>query len=474
MRRYIHASIAIFLCACLLISLRTFSVTPLSPKPQKTLSESLPRECLIDLNLLRADILNLTFEVDYAQLEIVVTPSDEVGSFSGDLVTVTLPDFKSIDLHADEPLQKCGSATVTMSIPAPSVRPDASHIFFGVATTLERLDESLDAFALWAGGTNTTILAAIEPHADLPKVEAKAERLGVRLTVVQSDAEYLDRYFALVRFLFQHLESHTKWIGIIDDDTFFPSMASLVSRLSSYNAEEPQYIGALSEDFAQMYFWGFMAYGGGGIFISIPLLRMLNDEKVYDECTAMVDTGDRRIARCIYHYTNTRLTWEPDLHQLDLHGDMAGFYESGRGLPLSLHHWKSWYPVDMVALSAVSSVCGDECVLRRWRLADDWFLVNGFSLIKYSTPPTRDQLKLLTMEKTWGESEYDHMHSGEGFMHSLAPLRPRDEDKVSFRLRSAVRDESQSFVRQFYIREQSVPDFSGRDQVLEVIWRRVS
>jgi hypothetical protein len=461
MRRLGYALSATIFFPFLLLSLRIFLRTP--HRRQDISPESTNAECVVDIDLLRATDLNLTFEAEYTRLEIVVTQSNEVDSFSGDL-GVSLPDFELIDL--DNPVHKCRSTSVTIRVPTLPVKADASHILFGVATTLERLDDSLGGFASWASGTNTTILAVIEPHGDLKKIEAKAFHLGIRLIIVQSNADFLHRYFALVQLLFEHRDAHTQWIGFIDDDTFFPSMIGLVSHLSFYDAEKPQYVGSLSEDFAQMYIWGFMAYGGAGIFMSVPLLRMLNENNVYENCAAMEDTGDRKIARCIYRHTNIKLSWEPNLHQLDLGGDMSGFYESGRPLPLSLHHWKSWYPVNMTALSVVASVCGDGCLLHRWRLAGDWFLVNGFSLIKYSAPLMEDDIKLLTMEKTWGGSNY--MRAEEGFWHSLEPLRPRDGEKISFRLRSAIREES--FVRQFYVRQQS----RGRDQVVEVIWRTAS
>lgn len=163
----------------------------------------------------------------------------------------------------------------------------------------------------------------------------------------------------------------------------------------------------------------------------------------------------------IYSHTTTKISWEMGLRQLDLHGeDLSGFYESGRALPLSLHHLEILVSSAMVAMSAVTSVCGDASLLHRWQLSDDWYLTNGFSLVKYSPPLTEN----LTMEKTWDDSGY--MREGEGFADSLAPLRPRDEGKVSFRLRLALHEETS--VRQFYVRQ---PRFQGRDQVIEILWR---
>jgi hypothetical protein len=88
------------------------------------------------------------------------------------------------------------------------------------------------------------------------------------------------------------------------------------------------------------------------------------------------------VARCIYDHTTTKLKWERGLYQLDPRGDTSGFYESGRPLPLSLHHWKSWFHADMVSLGKVAVICGEACLLRCWHLSDDWYLVNGVSVVK--------------------------------------------------------------------------------------------
>ena len=103
------------------------------------------------------------------------------------------------------------------------------------------------------------------------------------------------------------------WAPFIDDDTFFLSMSALVDRLAHYDPPKPFYIGSLSTDSVQMSLWGFMAYGGAEIFISMPLLTQINN--VYDQYNAVKWTADRRIAQCIYLHTVTKLTVERDLHR---------------------------------------------------------------------------------------------------------------------------------------------------------------
>jgi hypothetical protein len=465
-RRLLVLSIAAASSFCTSLYLYVFNPSRLSYGIGATVWTTSDNGCVVDFDALRAYGLD-GVEVEYSRLEIAVAQSD--GDTFSTHIDVSLPAFQLVSLDSAErqkklPAKMC-SPSVTMRVPMSPAKPDASHIIFGVATTLERLNASLDAFSHWASGTNTKIIAIIEPHPNPSHLVERASDLGFKLTIIESDEDFLERYFSLVQVLFTHREERTRWVGLIDDDTFFPSMSNLVSRLSSYDTTKSLYIGAVTEDMAQMYQWGYMAYGGAGIFLSIPLLRELNN--VYDECKAIRDSGDRKVATCIYDHTSAKLSWEQGLHQLDLDGDPSGFYESGRPLPLSLHHWKSWHQVDMVGLSALSSVCGEACMLRRWRLSDGWFLVNGFSLVKYSSPLMPGDF---SMEQTWQNSVYGRP---DGFAHSLAPLRPRDEGKISFRVRGTIRDEQSHVVQQFYVHKP--PDDTGDpDQVLEVVWRPLS
>ncbi|KAB8267635.1 hypothetical protein BDV30DRAFT_34429 [Aspergillus minisclerotigenes] len=172
-------------------------------------------------------------------------------------------------------------------------------------------------------------------------------------------------------------------------------MTNLVQRLATYDSTEPQYIGALAENFMQMYHGNYMVYGGAETFLSTPLVQQFN--VVFHTCYDSKGAGDRMIARCIYSHTTTKRKWEHGLHQLDLRGNASGFYESGRTLPLSLHHWKSWFHADMIALRKVAAICGEPCPLRRWQLPDDWYLINGLFVVKYSVP-LQDSI---FMEQTW-------------------------------------------------------------------------
>jgi hypothetical protein len=348
---------------------------------------------------------------------------------------------------------------VRVQVPPSPGNVDASHIDFGVATTLERLNESLDAFTHWAGYTNTRIFALIEPDERVEEVQAKADSLGINLFVTQSEEEYQTRYFSLVAHLAKNMRPRTRWACVIDDDTFFLSMAALVDALAEYDDTKPMYIGGVSESVSQIGIFGMMGFGGAGVFLSRPLVQELSNHDVFEACQAMPHTGDRRISLCIYQHTNTKLTVDHRLRQLDMRGDLSGFFEAGRELPLSVHHWKSWFQADMAQLSTITNLCGDKCFLRQWQFSDGWTLTNGFSIAKYSTEIDVDDK---TMEVSWVG---DNGAVYESFMHALGPLRPKDMDKFSYILEDSAFFGNQ--VRQWYIHR----DAENGDQIIELIWK---
>jgi hypothetical protein len=400
--------------------------------------------------------------IQYTRCEMVVVHSKVSGATFSENLDFPLPEFHNINLDDAsfaKPKPEVYSYPITVRAPKPRLGVDALHIVFGVATTLKRLDQSLSTFAHWAGGSKTKIYAVVEiQRDDVKAVQQKALALGFELEISESPADHNDRYFSLIKLLFEK-GKNAHWAAIIDDDTFFPSMSNLVARLATYDSTQSHYVGGISEDFVRMGLRGYMAYGGAGIFISMPLLRQMN--AVYEECCeARQWMGDGRIAHCIYKHTPTKLSVEHGLHQVDLHGDPSGFYESGRPQPLSVHRWRSWFNIDMTKLTAVASVCGDECLLQRWRFADGWYLTNGFSLVKYSHDIAADDISI---EKTW--DDYSTAND-DAYSHALAPLRPKDEGKIIYRLEDAIIEGDK--VRQFYVHRLS----SGLgDRVVEVLWR---
>ncbi|KAJ5584290.1 uncharacterized protein N7459_004090 [Penicillium hispanicum] len=452
MLRYVVIVVAVVGFAALLWPSSAPQGTPLHAASNVTISADV--KCDPDVHVLNK--LHVTKLAAFTRREMVVDFSPDPVPMR-QRVSQPLLDVKPENLEQLEvPEGQDGcSIPIPMAVqlpPKPKLA-DASHIDFGVATTASRLNESLDQFVHWAGYTRTRIFALIEPDKQdgelIRQVKAKADNLGINLYISVSEDNFLHRYFALIPLLEGNKREQTRWAGIIDDDTFFLSMPALVDALDAYNHTEPMYVGGVSEGVPQIAVFGMIAFGGAGIFLSMPLVAQLT--AVYDECARMSFTGDRRLGNCIYQYTSTRLTVNHRLHQLDLMRDASGFFESGREPPLSVHHWKSWFKADMPKLSVVSDLCGDTCLLRQWQFSDGWFLTNGYSIVGD-----------LTMEMTW------EPHNGavqESYLHELGPLRRKDEYKVSYLLEDSVL-EPDGRVKQWYIER----DKSG-DKVVELTWR---
>ncbi|KAF2215898.1 glycosyltransferase family 31 protein [Cercospora zeae-maydis SCOH1-5] len=211
-----------------------------------------------------------------------------------------------------------------------------------------------------------------------------------------------------------------------------------------------------------------MAYGGGGIFFSGPLLDVLHEN--YDACIKNGYGGDELYKYCIYTHTSppVQLTLLPGLHQLDFHMDASGWYEAIQRPLLSLHHYNTWhlYPVEYGHL--VADVCGADCFLQRYQFSDDVVLTNGYSVVKY--PAGTDHLDLARVEGTFN-------HDEDQFLFSLGALRPKlsAAEKISWRLEHAQKTSSGA-VRQFYIRRKchNVTDHERLkaevESVLELQW----
>ena len=412
-------------------------------------------------------------DIQMARIHVSVTQDSVPALPLSQPLDIRLPSSTQFNISDEFSMPPEPASTSLRISYLPQSQNDASEFIFGVATTYERLYDSLDTMSHWLSNTNTRLIAAMEPSldADLPtRVLEKAKSLHIPLGTFDSPYQFLDRYFSLIQVLHQHRLPSTKWYVLIDDDTFFLDFPRMVSTITTkYNSSESYYIGALTEDFQQMSNWGYMAYGGGGVFLSAPLLEQLLPN--WDACYSHRNTGDRMLAECIYQHTTTKFTWEHNLHQLDLHGDQSGFYEALRPQPLSVHHWKGAdfkFQHDMRNLSLVSSVCGSSCLLQKFRFANDWILTNGYSIVKYSGEDMRhrDIGTDISMERTW---EYywpgaGHIH----FEHTLGPIRKTDEDgKISFRMESALSEQDGRRVRQLYVKRKTGGEVEG---VVEVTW----
>ncbi|KAG7148079.1 hypothetical protein HYQ46_003060 [Verticillium longisporum] len=85
---------------------------------------------------------------------------------------------------------------------------------------------------------------------------------------------------------------------LCDDDTFFAAMNGLVAKLTTYDPTQPQYVGTLSEDMTTVRLHGSQAFGGGGVFLSRPLAKII--------------AGDILLRNCIYDNNDIAYTCGED------------------------------------------------------------------------------------------------------------------------------------------------------------------
>ncbi|KAK1753373.1 glycosyltransferase family 31 protein [Echria macrotheca] len=451
-----------------------------------------------EIEFLRRPSLELTSNIVYSRRCIKPSRSkssrEAVANITEPLVTtktkVDLADCSAVELPPCE--------TITLQVPAPYPEKQYRHLMFGVASTYERLFNSLPEFAHWASGTGAQLVITVAdarnnvPEGttrDLTPLEEEYKRYGVSATFLPPSIPYRlgekdqegnpvrapveQHHFMLVRELYERMiPGVTRWLGVLDDDTFFPSLHLLDEELVRHDHTRPVWLGALSDDFHAVKSWGFMGYGGAGVFLSLPLAEVIsrNSEKCLLEATTF--TGDGILRDCVYSQSRAGLTLVPGLYQHDIRGDPSGFFESGV-LPISLHHWKSWYRAPVAAMSRVATqVCGD-CLLQRWRFGNDTLLANGYSITVYSN----DLLSTLDLDRV--EGTWEHPTRDYDFMYGTLRTKLERSDKKSYRLRDSALDRdpatSAKVFRQVYVyradefaHEQEIP--SAVDEVIELIW----
>ena len=445
--------------------------------------------------------LDIPFPFKYARRDVVVRSNPNVQRES--ITKIDEPLFG--DLQVVEPGKVNNDAggshcsqPLFLDVPPFADAPvDASHLIFGAATTLGRLELSLPFFERWLAYTNARLFVMITGPGDrAPKPEymaalqSRMRGLGLAVTLVDplnSKDGPLERYFSLVKILYANRDENTRWLGFIDDDTFITSMSALVSALDKHDHTQLRYLGALSEEWWTVILYGLIGMGGAGIFLSVPLAEIVDAN--HDECkkNSRMNFGDHKIYECIDRYTKTPLTSLSGLHQTDIHGDRSGVFESGRQI-LTLHHWKEgywdekgqgpdgirhsrWFPMDQMSL--VTDVC-DRCYLQRWQFGQDTILSNGYSISTYPKGALKSTkkkpLRLDKMEYTWVTPMKVEGSFNKGWDHYLGPLRPSlklEDEKIPYRFLASVKVDGG--VRQYY---RHLGQDGDMDTVIELFWIR--
>lgn len=375
---------------------------------------------------------------------------------------------------------------------------DASDMLFGISTTYGRLNDPrttpLKEWAHWltdgrgkSNGAGLILRLVDASESELEETRRTMTSLGMDVKVYPSNSSVhmAQRYLSLLPALYHDpSRKYRKWLVMCDDDTFFPSMHSLLDRLSTYDHRSDLYIGTLSEDTNNIKRHGSQAFGGAGVFFSIHLASLITklhdrcntDQKLQESNTGWGPQGDILLRKCIYENTEIRLTMLRDLHQLDIQGDPSGFYEAGLA-PLSLHHFKGgvWHSAKPYEGAQITHGCGEACFLQRFLTNDDFIISNGYSVAYY---PSGIQFDVNQMERTFTAAPDDY---GWNLDFMLGPQRRslvESGRKVAWELQeSAV--QSDGSVRQTYIRKSNDHRWTEtpggkkmfeKDGVVELIW----
>ena len=205
--------------------------------------------------------LKVEYPIKFARRDIVVR--SQIGLERSALTSIDgplLPDLEKVERKDDANFQLANHLDpLYLDVPAwPKRYPNASHLLFGVSTSLERLEVSIPYFQRWLAFTSARLVAIVVGPNDVTlskqamrDLEDRMRNLGIAATLVKplrNKDRMEGRYFSLVKVLYSHRDANTKWTVFMDDDTFFPSMTNLLATLDRYDATERKYLGALSEE----------------------------------------------------------------------------------------------------------------------------------------------------------------------------------------------------------------------------------
>ncbi|KAK8094686.1 hypothetical protein PG997_001371 [Apiospora hydei] len=408
--------------------------------------------------------------------------------------------FKIIDLdYADSYGEEKCTPPLEVSVPE-SPYPTSGNLsdfMFGVSTTFKRFSSSktspVNEWTYWLtdgkgksnGGKLVLLLLDASEEQILEAKTILTER-GVDVDVYHSDSrmEMAVRYLTLVPTLYNHPERpNKKWLVTCDDDTFFPSVHKLTQKFEEYDPTEPLYIGTLSEDVNNVDRHGSQAFGGAGVFLSVPLAAQVNtnydscksEEKIRESNSGWGPQGDILLRKCIYENSDVRLSVLHGLYQLDLYGDPSGFYEAGIQ-PISLHHFKGggWHSALPWQYTKIAHICGEDCTFQRFRTKDDFVLSTSFSVVKY---PKGIDFNMNQMERTFAAAPQD---KGWNLDYVFDPQRPsllKTGRKISWDLQEATLNDDNT-VSQIYVRKANDwrwvdPEnnpLSQNDGIIELVW----
>ncbi|KAL5326391.1 hypothetical protein ACEPPN_004075 [Leptodophora sp. 'Broadleaf-Isolate-01'] len=312
-----------------------------------------------------------TFEYARRKIQTHHTPAEEERPSLISIPQPLLPEFHLLSKDNLTQISLPSLPVLALNVPL-SHQVDTSILSFGISTKVTRLKYALPQLQHWLPHSNAQLHVSIPPDTSpsssntFQEIELAFAAASINLTLHISSLPFAKSYFNLIKTLYEARTPRTKWLVLIDDDTFIPSLPHLTHHLSTtYDAQKEVMIAALSDSLTQIAQLGMLPFGGGGIFLSIPLTASLIQPEIWDACLALPnDQGDQIVNECLNDYLSVRPTFDHGLQQMDIKGDGSGYFESGRRM-LTVHHWRTWYVVDVTLAINVSKVCGFECVFQR-------------------------------------------------------------------------------------------------------------
>ena len=134
----------------------------------------------------------------------------------------------------DISLTGCAQPLVLDVLPWPTKYSNASHLLFGMSTSMERLVVSIPYLQRWIAFTRSRLVVVITGREEetvgrkeMRELESHVRGMGIKATLVKplKNKDRMEgRFFSLVKVLWKHRDECTKWAVITDDDTFFPTM----------------------------------------------------------------------------------------------------------------------------------------------------------------------------------------------------------------------------------------------------------
>lgn len=408
----------------------------------------------------------------------------------------------------------------------PMSEVDAGSLLVGISTSFARVTRDDDAiitdWTRWLtngdGKSNGASLILTLRQADDRQVEIvkeKLEKAGIDALVSGEEAEDSPtRYLDLIRQLtvrtsakgFEN-SAEKKYLGVLDDDTFFPDVGELLKRLQKYDANEEHYIGLPSERAD----WvadpdETVTFGGGAVFFTPPAATKVSQLPCLGTGTNANGTSaeqenlrlgytsqwDHLLYDCISNYTQLTMHVLPSFYVPSDEAFGHYFFDYDLGIaPLALHRARNRHLLDPGKATAISPLLNPQTFLQRYRFSDDWVLVNGHTLSHYPRGSSTAALGSAAVHKTDYENRYKKMKPLNSNLELDDEGRdPKGWDVVTWagsrriwNLVEARRDLENNEAWHAYVRRKGEPgeftdrrrneDKSGSDYVVVLIWEAV-